>query len=197
MPQFPLTEVAMAWAVAYLVASGVSWMCFGCNRAMLLISRTVDVERDRVTEMLAPAWYLPLSWLTTIAKLLSLIAVAFTGGFVLAGGLWFVQFVASVIVPIPYKAFYSGSFKRAVRRKSLHPDRLRAQLWLRECGFGEMYTSRSESDDSESVSASVAPVSGSELRLTQARSDEEWCSVCNCNVFPDHDNRCPDCQWPL
>lgn len=203
MPQIPLSEVVMAseagtaWVAVYLVASSVNWFCFGCNRAMLLISRTVNVEWNRVAEMLAPAWYLPLSWLTTIAKLLSLIAVAFTGGFVLAGGLWFVQFVASVLLPIPYKTFYAGPFNRAVHSHPLHPDRLRAQLWLKECGFGEMHTSQAEPAVSKPLSASVDSVWASGTGLVKTANEGEWCDICNCSVFPDDDNRCPGCKWPL
>lgn len=59
-------------------------------------------------------------------------------------------------------------------------------VWLRERGRKLKPTSISAISDA-----------GNDADLEQVVIDSEWCDVCNRNVSPDDDDRCPECHWPL
>lgn len=98
-----------------------SWLImlylFGMQRATLLISRTSEVDWKNAGVYLLPKWY-PVTWVFRIAKWCILILVFWQVGWPIGLGCLIADVVLTGVFPIPYKALYSGIFKKRVEQIS-------------------------------------------------------------------------------
>jgi hypothetical protein len=85
------------------------------QRASLRISRHNNVEWKGIGEQLLPNWY-PLTWIVRITKYGLLGAILILLGWKLAAGLLVIDFVLSLIIPIPYRLLYKRTFRKKVEK---------------------------------------------------------------------------------
>ena len=100
----------------------IEFYLFGMQRASLRISRHNNVEWKGIGEQLLPNWY-PLTWIVRIAKYGLLGAILILLGWKLAAGLLVIDFVLSLIIPVPYRLLYKRTFrKKAEKIKSIDEE---------------------------------------------------------------------------
>lgn len=112
-----LIENDLALVGIYFASWLIMLYLFGMQRATLLISRTSDVEWKSSGVYLLPKWY-PITWIFRVSKWGILVLVFWQAGWVYGVSCLVADIVLTGIFPIPYKALYSGTFKRRVERVS-------------------------------------------------------------------------------
>jgi hypothetical protein len=101
--------------MAFTILWTIEFYLFGMQRASLRISRHNNVEWKGIGEQLLPNWY-PLTWIVRIAKYGLLGAILILLGWKLAAGLLVIDFVLSLIIPVPYRLLYKRTFRKKVEK---------------------------------------------------------------------------------
>jgi hypothetical protein len=101
--------------MAFTIVWAIEFYLFGMQRASLRISRHNNVEWKGIGEQLLPNWY-PLTWIVRITKYGLLGAILILLGWKLAAGLLVIDFVLSLIIPIPYRLLYKRTFRKKVEK---------------------------------------------------------------------------------
>lgn len=104
--------------IAFIISWIIEFYLFGMQRASLRISRHNNVEWRGIGEQLLPNWY-PLTWIVRIVKYGLIVAILMLIDWKMAIGLLVVSFIASIIIPIPYRPLYKRTFRKKVEKIKL------------------------------------------------------------------------------
>lgn len=102
------------WVIIFIVFWIIEFYLFGLQRASLLITKKNDADYSIYGALLLPEWY-PITWVFRISKYILLVVIFFIN-WKWGIGLFAFQFLASVVIPIPYKFLYSNIFRNKLHK---------------------------------------------------------------------------------
>lgn len=121
--------------IAFVVVWLIEFYLFGLQRATLLIIRTNNADYSKYSSLMLPEWYF-ITWIFRIGKYILLLFIAINN-WKLGIGLFVGQFIASVIIPIPYKFFYTRILLNRAKRRALtcQPYNIDISMMLKIAGY--------------------------------------------------------------
>lgn len=123
------------YVIIFLVVWIIEFYLFGLQRASLLITRESDLDYSTYGPLLLPDWY-PITWIFRIGKYILLVVILFIN-WRWSIGLFLIQFLASLVIPIPYKFLYSDIFRNKLHklRMTNMNSSMACEFMLKKAGY--------------------------------------------------------------